>query len=281
MAVTASPTPAVRPPVDDVTGFLRERESALVARGFLRRDDGRDIRVSAAQLADIYTQVALTDEYQRQGTGFVAQRRASVLRRWEQPVRLQLEFGASLQNSLRLRDRSAVADLASRLTEAARHPVTLLPEGATGANFHILVVTESERRSIGNRLRALVPGIDAATVALVENLPLSVNCLALAFSRSGTSVYTDALAIVRAEHPDLSRHACYHEEITQGLGLASDSPAARPSIFNDADEFAVVTWHDLALLRLHYDPRLRPGMTAEQAAPVVRLIAAELVGGES
>jgi hypothetical protein len=281
MAVTASPTPAVRPPVDDVTGFLRQREGALVARGYLRRDDGRDIRVSAAQLAEIYTQVALTDEYQRQGTGFVAQRRASLLRRWEQPVRLQLEFGASQPTSLRLRDRSAVSDLAARLTEAARHPVILLPEGAPGANFHVLVLTEAERRAIGNRLRALVPGIDAATVSLVENLPLSVNCLALAFSRSGTSVYSDALAIVRAEHPDLSRTACYHEEITQGLGLASDSPAARPSIFNDADEFAVVTWHDLALLRLHYDPRLRPGMTTEQALPLIRTIATELVGGES
>ncbi len=58
----------------------------------------------------------------------------------------------------------------------------------------------------------------------------------------------------------------------------SDSPTARPSIFNDDEEFALLTRHDELLLRILYDRRLQPGMTKAQAVPIVRQIAAELLG---
>jgi hypothetical protein len=67
--------------------------------------------------------------------------------------------------------------------------------------------------------------------------------------------------------------------MAQGMGLSNDSPEARPSVFNDDEEFALLTPHDEALLRILYDPRLRPGMTAEEAMPIVRAIAEEIVGG--
>ncbi len=83
--------------------------------------------------------------------------------------------------------------------------------------------------------------------------------------------------MIRAEHPDLLRLSCLHEEIAQGLGLANDSPLARPSIFNDDEEFGLLTTHDEYLLKMLYDPRIRPGMTAEEAIPVARTIANELL----
>jgi len=115
----------------------------------------------------------------------------------------------------------------------------------------------------------------------VRDLPLSVSCLVLAFSRSGTDVYTDAIAVIRAELPELSRRACYYEELAQGMGLPNDSPRARPSLFNDTAEFAVLTTLDEQLLRMLYDPRLRIGMREREARPVIRRIASELMGGES
>jgi hypothetical protein len=72
-----------------------------------------------------------------------------------------------------------------------------------------------------------------------------------------------------------------HEEIAQGLGLPNDSPAARPSIFNDDEEFALLTRHDELLLRILYDRRLRPGMLPDDARPIVTEIAEELIGGPS
>jgi hypothetical protein len=72
--------------------------------------------------------------------------------------------------------------------------------------------------------------------------------------------------------------SCLHEEMAQALGLPNDSPTARPSIFNDDEEFALLTRHDELLLRILYDRRLQPGMTKKQAVPIVRQIAAELLG---
>ncbi|MFO1174145.1 MAG: DUF2927 domain-containing protein [Paracoccaceae bacterium] len=74
------------------------------------------------------------------------------------------------------------------------------------------------------------------------------------------------------------RRSCFHEELAQALGLVNDSPAARPSIFNDNQEFAYLTRQDELMLRLLYDRRLRPGMTLDEARPIVGQIAAELMG---
>jgi hypothetical protein len=111
----------------------------------------------------------------------------------------------------------------------------------------------------------------------VLNMPRSTYCLVVGFSSGAGSVYSQAVAVIRAEHPDLMRLACIHEEIAQGLGLVNDSPQARPSIFNDNEEFGLLTRHDELLLRLLYDSRLTPGMTVAVAEPLVRTIAAELL----
>jgi hypothetical protein len=77
------------------------------------------------------------------------------------------------------------------------------------------------------------------------------------------------------------RLSCLHEEIAQGLGLPNDSPRARPSIFNDDEEFALLTGMDEDMLRLLYNPALKPGMTEEEVRPILRELTAQLVGGDS
>ena len=100
--------------------------------------------------------------------------------------------------------------------------------------------------------------------------------IGLRLARLLTQRGDQAVALIRAEHPPLLRSACIHEELAQGMGLANDSPQARPSIFNDDEEFGLLTRHDELLLEMLYDPRLRTGMTLEEAEPVVRTIAREL-----
>jgi hypothetical protein len=284
----AGTRPPVRPegrgPVDpvsaDLAAYYGRLEGERRARGLMRTDDGtRDVQASAGRLAQIWTEVALRDEYL--GGNRTQRGGASVLRRFETPVVYRLEFGASVPAAMQVADRARVGELVARLSEAARHPMRLAPAGSEAGNFHVLVLTEAERHAIGPRLRQLIPGIDDATVRLVTEMPRETFCLALAFARGGGAVYTESVAIIRAEHPDLTRLSCYHEELAQGLGLAADSPLARPSIFNDNQEFALLTRLDLLMLRLHYDPRLRPGMTARDASPIAFSIASELAAGES
>jgi len=285
---TMAPAPArpasltrIMPETNELAAWYKRIEDERVASGLMRRDDG-DIPFSASILARNYIDIALHDEYLLSDGRFAARTNASVLRRWETPVTYRMEFGASVPPAMRARDHASVARLVSDMAEAAGHPLRLMPQGlAQGGNFHVLVLNEEERRAIGPRLEALIPGIDAAAVRLITDMPRETFCLAMAFSRDGTATYTEAVAIIRAEHPDLTRLACYHEELAQGLGLANDSSNARPSIFNDDQEFALLTGHDRLLLRLHHDPRLRPGMREAEARPIVFRIASELVAGES
>lgn len=265
-------------PVSEVAAHFRGLEERRLAQGLLRTETApRDLPFSARDLEDIFVRVALREEYTLTRTSVQQLERPAPLRRWGGPVRMGLEFGASVAPAQRAADTALVRDFARRLSGATGHPVTLGGQ----PNFHILVLDEAERRAAGPRLRALLPGLDALSEQIVTQMPLSVSCLVLAFARGGGNTYTDALAVVRAELPDLSRNACYFEELAQGMGLSNDSPRARPSLFNDAAEFAVLTKLDEALLALLYNPALRPGMLESEVRPLIRPLASQLLGGES
>jgi hypothetical protein len=255
-------------------------EARLLEDGLLRTDGGgADTPFSPRQLVANFERIALYDEYTLSGGRFVAQQTPSRLRRWDQPVRLQAHFGPYVSEDQQAIDRAELSSFAARLARVTRHPVRSV---TSGGNFHVLYINRDTQRQVGDLVRQLVPGISPATVAEIERLPRFTFCSVYAFSQAGgSSTYLSAIAIIRDEHPPLLRRSCVHEEIAQGMGLPNDSPAARPSIFNDDEEFALLTRHDELLLRILYDRRLTPGMLPDEARPIVRQIAEELIGGPS
>lgn len=258
------------------THFARV-QSDLLSRGLMRTDSGEvDAPFSRSQLEDNFVRIALFDEYVATGGRIIAQRTPSNLRRWQRPVRMHVEFGPSIPEAQQRSDRAHIVDYIRRLGRVTGHPIA--PAQHPGANFHVLVLNEDDRRGYGARLRQLVPGIDDTAVRTITAMPRSTFCLVFAFSRAPEDGYTNAIAVIRGEHPELLRHSCVHEELAQGLGLANDSPAARPSVFNDDEEFALLTKHDELLLKVLYDRRLQPGMSATEVRPVLRQITSELVG---
>ena len=86
-----------------------------------------------------------------------------------------------------------------------------------------------------------------------------------------------AVVMIRAELPDALIESCIEEEMAQTLGLFNDDPKVRPTIFNDDEEFGLLTEHDRLLLSILYDQRLKPGMSRETAMPLVRQISSELL----
>lgn len=279
-AATTAPAPRSAPQPSAESARLERRyaqlEQDLLARGLLRQDSGGpDTPMDSRMLTGNFMQIALFDEFVPDADRIVARESESALRRWEDRVEIGLVFGDSVPEAERRRDRATVAGLAERLATATGHPVTTT--AGTG-NMTVLVVNEDERRALGSRLQTLIPGISPPVVAAVTDMPPTIFCLMIAFSTDDAPhVYRRAVGIIRAEHPQLLRKSCLHEEIAQGLGLANDSPAARPSIFNDDEEFALLTTHDELLLAILYDPRLQPGMDAVMAQPIVRTIAEELL----
>ena len=84
-------------------------------------------------------------------------------------------------------------------------------------------------------------------------------------------VLRKAEIMITADIPELRQH-CVVEEISQALGLLNDSTILFPSIFNDdSRQQALSPWDEL-MFYAHYDPRIRPGMTINQAMPVIREI---------
>ncbi|OAN77471.1 hypothetical protein A8B78_14215 [Jannaschia sp. EhC01] len=259
--------------------YYRSSEARLVGRGMLRTDGGGpDTPFSADQLAANFERIALYDEYQLENGRFVARQTPSTLRRWSGPVRLQPHFGASVEAGQQAEDRSVLSTYATRLSRLTGHPISTVN---SGGNYHVLFMNADALATSGPLLRQLVPSINDATIREIQDMGRLTYCSIFAFSPTGTSEYITAIAVIRDEHPDLLRRSCIHEEVAQGLGLPNDSRTARPTIFNDDEEFALLTRHDELLLRILYNDRLTIGMTPDQARPIVRQIAGELVGGPS
>jgi hypothetical protein len=273
VAVPVGPSPASAA----AARAYRDTEARLLAAGLLRRDDGDVEPVDAATLARNFERIALFSEYVQIGGRYVAQQSRAQLRRWPGPVRVQLHFGDRTDPAVRVTDTRRVAAYVDRLADVTGHPISLVDRGA---NFHVFVVDVDELAALGPDILVAEPSLAPATVREITALDRRTYCAVYASSTSARpDAYMSAIAVIRSEHPDLMRLSCYHEEIAQGLGLANDSPRVRPTIFNDDEEFALLTRHDENLLRILYDPRLRIGMTAEEARPLVARLAAELTGG--
>ena len=284
------PPPGVEPPPPEVipprspesealAQHYRRLQDTLLAQGLMRGDGGGpDTPFTDTMLARNFIRIALFDEYRVDGDILRAEATLSRLRRWEEPIAMSVEFGATVPEAQRMRDRASVAAYAGRLSDLTGLTIR---QTETAPNFHVLILNEDDRLGFEPRLREIVPGIADSSVRAFMSPSRDTLCLVIAFSEAGSTTYTKAVALIRGEHPDLLRLACIHEELAQGLGLANDSPQARPSIFNDDEEFGLLTTHDELLLRMLYDPRLTPGMSAAEAAPIARRIASELMGGES
>lgn len=263
-----------------LTRYYERMQTNLLTQGLLRTDGGGpDTPFTAEMLARNFEKIAFFDEYER-GAGLrAASGGAGVLRRWKDPVRVGVEFGAFVPKDQRGRDRAVVLDYVQRLQRITGHPIMLRNQNV---NFHVLIMSEDDRPALLTRVREIVPNINPASMQILQNIPRPIHCLVLAFSDAEVDHdYAKAIAIIRSEHPDLLRKSCVHEEVAQGLGLANDSPAARPSIFNDDDEFALLTTHDEMLLKMLYDRRLYAGISAEKARPIIRQMTTELTGGNS
>ncbi|MGR3713435.1 MAG: DUF2927 domain-containing protein [Shimia sp.] len=245
-------------------------------RGLLRVDGGGpDTPFTPDMLARNFENIAFFEEYAL-GTGVSQKGQASDLRRWDRPVRVNIEFGPSVTPRMQATDTAALDALLPRLASATGHKIT---KNATRANFHVLVVGHDDHDTVESRISELLPNASPSTRNLFLDIPRDFLCFVTTFSTSDPSYHYDtAVALIRAEQPDLLRKSCLHEEIAQGLGLPNDYQQARPSIFNDDDEFALLTTHDEMLLNMLYDSRLRAGMTVDEARPILYILAREQTG---
>jgi len=262
----------------DLIAFYAREQARLLTHDLMRIDGGGpDTPFSAEILARNFERIAFYSEFTSGGVQLATVNTPNRLQRWDAPVRYSVEFGNSVPDDQRQTDRAAIARYTARLARITGHRIKF---PARNPNFLVLIAGQDDSAATLARIRAFVPDISDMWLEKLRTLPQSTHCIVLTFSgtRTGDGI-KDAVALIRAEDPPEMRRSCIHEELAQGLGLLNDSPDARPSIFNDDEEFALLTSHDEMLLQTLYDPRLRIGMNAATARPIIKTITRELVDG--
>jgi len=208
-----------------------------------------------AYLVWAFEQIALRSEY-KPGE-------SQILRKWVQPVRVYIDSRMGFEDiQTRLVDEHL-----SELRQLIALPIQRV-QSRSDANMVILFERSSRLyQTIGDYYPEppFPPALLAASV-----------CLARMHSRPSGEIVRVFIAIP----PDKARQrrklpACVVEEITQGLGLPNDSDEVYPSVFNDRSVDERLSPVDKLLLRILYDPRLRPGMSSEVVRPLVRRIVRE------
>ena len=252
----------------ELGAYYSQLQAKLQAKGLLRTDRNPiNVAVTPASLARDFRHIALAREYGKFGH--------TPLMRWENDVRLSVVFGPSVPKSQRAEDMRQIWDYAAHLSRVTGHSIK---PNRSNSNFLVVVADEKELKGMGNYIRQQIPDISDRAIRKIVRMPRNHLCMVLTKSHAEKSRgIRTAVAIIRAEHSGIMRRSCIEEEIAQGLGLFNDWREARPSIFNDDEEFAVLTRHDELLLKMLYHPDLKSGMQPDGASEIVRRLAADLL----
>ncbi len=167
-------------------------------------------------------------------------------------------------------------------------PITVAIEGAAGAGARrdLARLLDRLRNEAGLPLR-MVEGRAAITVAFTPRASLPeaftrVACFVVP-NVSGLQEFSAARGSRQIAWSSLRRRErvtiflptdsspqdlrdCMHEELAQAIGPLNDLYRLSDSVFNDDNFMAQLTGFDMLMLRLHYAPELRPGMTRTEVA---------------
>ncbi|MEM8569916.1 MAG: DUF2927 domain-containing protein [Pseudomonadota bacterium] len=259
--------------VEALEELFAEMEAELKATGRMRRETApEDAQYTVDDLVRNFERVALYDEFVDVDGRFIRSETPAYLRRWDGPVRVAVMTGRSVPSETAARDQANVAAFTNRLARITG--VDMQMADGADVNFLVLFMNTTERLAFADAVAKRFPTFAPAANGAIADATFQTFCTAYAFSDPEDRFhYSAVMIIIRAEPPPLTKLSCVHEEMAQAMGLPNDSPDARPSLFNDSLEFALLTEHDEILLRMLYDPRLEAGMTAEQARPLLHEVA--------
>jgi hypothetical protein len=232
-----------------------------------------DEDVSNADLVKAFAGVALGSEYEK---------RIPRIIKWEKPVNVAV-LGKGYPPLFEELVVKQIADLAKE----TGHPVTLaysetmrrekrLAPNVSKIPINVLVFFAPKAELPAMVEKHTKGAFNAADVA--KYLQLGFCHGRLQIYKSGALKF--AYAAVPAEmvtqvqygnvrvDPKVFLRACVTEEITQLMGLINDVEGLTFSIFSDSSRHVDLTEPDRWMLRMLYDPRLKPGMKADEALPI-------------
>jgi hypothetical protein len=208
-------------------------------------------------IVDAFVELALHSDYSQ---------RKSPLRKWTDPVRYQLVH--------RVGDKDLHAGLVElHLDHLSALTGLRIERAADSESANLVIVMTSDQRMEFDTLA--FTGGDAS--GRRERVFRDTMCLAsLRTDRQGAIQRAAVLIPVDRARGRGELVGCVIEELTHVMGLANDTERPLPSIFHHGTTRSFLTGLDTILLKVLYDPRLRPGMVESAVRPVARQIAVEL-----
>ena len=251
---------------------LEERKISL---GLLRQDGGgTDTPFDVDDIIEAFEQVAFYNEYDISGDKLLPNSEAVMLAKWKSNINISVRFGNSVNKKQKDNDLLKINELIGILSQVTNHNIKISQQNI---NMYIVIANQKEVKDLISEIGLLQPEFDPQRIPIITQLPRDIHCMAMtSMNVQANSGISSSLVIIRNELPHIMRKACIHEEIAQSLGLTNDSHLARPSVFNDDDEFATLTKFDEILLQILYDHRLNSGISKREASQLVRQIANEI-----
>lgn len=184
------------------------------------------------------------------GAEFHVAGRTDRIRKYDVPVRIYVDSRAKPDR------RSQISAVVADIREKIRGLDIAVVKRRKDANITITLVRD---RDIEKTIRSFY-GRDRARTILQS---LEPQCLS-GFRKDDFFRIQKSDVIIVTDAGDFIFYDCAYEEILQSLGPINDDSSLPWTMFNDDVQMGFFDIYDQYLLNILYDPRIRPGMSAEE-----------------
>jgi hypothetical protein len=201
-----------------------------------------------AQLIEGFLKTSFGAEFQLAG-------RVDRIRKYVKPVRVFVEGSARADRHKQLTD--VVADISRRI---AHLDIAMAADRDT-AN---IVVTLVREHNFAKTLASMYGDERASEI----KKSLDPQCLS-GFTKNERFEIEHSEVILAVDTSDFTFLDCAYEELLQSLGPINDTSSVPWTMFNDQVQMGYFDVFDQYLLNILYDPRVKAGMTVDEAGAVL------------
>jgi hypothetical protein len=231
--------------------------AGMVTLGFAASAEEPDISARRAAERKTFSDTEITDGYLKIALGAeypVDKKSVDRIRKFVGPVRVFIDSRAKPDR------RAQVAAVIADIRERINHLDIAVTKNREAAN---VVVTLVRDRDLNGTIRKFY-GRERARMI---QRSLDPQCLSgIGKDDNFQIVRSDVIIVVDAGNSVF--YDCVYEEILQALGPINDVDIPW-TMFNDKVQMGFFDIFDQYLLNIHYDPRIRPGMTKEEVRAVL------------
>jgi len=174
--------------------------------------------------------------------------RTDVIRKYDGPVRVFIENRAKPDR------RADVARVIDDIRARVDHLDIAVTDDRSAANYFVVLVRE---RDLDRTVRKMYGRTKAKRIARLDPQCLS------GFRKDDSYRIVQSNVLLVADVSDFIFYDCAFEELLQALGPINDTDVPW-TMFNDDVQMGFFDVYDQFILNILYDPRIRPGMSAEQ-----------------